>query len=157
MIKYAREQFLRTLEFSISVMEQKKLFNILALSSLFITYSPESNFCNGGMFGEWLQFQFIEFVKMYIPVKIITIRPNDKPWFNSFIRRAMCIRDRHSINLFVNLIDISSMFSLESKKPSQSNRRISELRFIKYACLYNLCIILTLEIVLMNQQGLVHY
>jgi hypothetical protein len=34
-------------EFSISVMEQKKL---LALSSLFITYSPESNFCNGGMF-----------------------------------------------------------------------------------------------------------
>jgi hypothetical protein len=37
-------------------MEQKKLFNILALSSLFITYSPESNFCNGGMFGECLQF-----------------------------------------------------------------------------------------------------
>jgi hypothetical protein len=36
----------------------------------------------------------------------------------------------NSINLFVNLIDISSMFSLESKKPSQSNRRISELRFI---------------------------
>ena len=34
----------------------EKLFNILALSSLFITYSPESNFCNGGMFGEWLQF-----------------------------------------------------------------------------------------------------
>jgi hypothetical protein len=28
----------------------------LALSSLFITYSPESNFCNGGMFGECLQF-----------------------------------------------------------------------------------------------------
>ena len=43
----------------------------------------------------------------------------------------------NSINLFVNLIDISSMFSLESKKPSQSNRRISELRFIKSACLYN--------------------
>jgi hypothetical protein len=37
-------------------MEQKKLFKILSLSSLFITYSPESNFCNGGMFGEWLQF-----------------------------------------------------------------------------------------------------
>jgi hypothetical protein len=38
--------------------------------------------------------KFIEFVKMYIPVKIITIRPNDKPWFNSSIRRAMRIRDR---------------------------------------------------------------
>jgi hypothetical protein len=41
------------------------------------------------------------------------------------------------IKLFVNLIDISSMFSLESKKPSQSNRRTSELRFIKSACWYN--------------------
>ena len=38
--------------------------------------------------------KFIEFVKMYIPVKIITIRSNDKPWFNSSIRRAMHIRDR---------------------------------------------------------------
>jgi hypothetical protein len=38
--------------------------------------------------------KFIEFVKMYIPVKIITIRPNDKPWFNSSIRKAMRIRDR---------------------------------------------------------------
>ena len=37
--------------------------------------------------------KFIEFVKMYIPVKIITIRPNDKPWFNSSIRKAMRIRD----------------------------------------------------------------
>ena len=31
---------------------------------------------------------------MYIPVKIITIRPNDKPWFNSSIKSAMHIRDR---------------------------------------------------------------
>ena len=38
--------------------------------------------------------KFIEFVKMFVPVKIITMRPNDKPWFNSSIRRAMRIRDR---------------------------------------------------------------
>ena len=31
--------------------------------------------------------KFIEFVKMYIPVKTITIRPNDKPWFNLSIRK----------------------------------------------------------------------
>ena len=43
----------------------------------------------------------------------------------------------NSIHSFVNLIDMSSMFSLESKKPSQSNRLISEIRFIKSACLYN--------------------
>ena len=38
--------------------------------------------------------KFFEFVKIYIPVKSIAIRPNDKPWFNSSIRRAMRIRDR---------------------------------------------------------------
>jgi hypothetical protein len=46
--------------------------------------------------------KFIEFVKMYIPVKIITIRPNDKPWFNSSIRSAMRIRDGHTTMLLVD-------------------------------------------------------
>jgi hypothetical protein len=44
--------------------------------------------------------KFIEFVKMYIPVKIITIRPNDKPWFNSAIRRAMRILRTHQSLMF---------------------------------------------------------
>ena len=37
---------------------------------------------------------FIKFAQIYIPVKTITIRPNDKPWFNSSIRNTVRVRDR---------------------------------------------------------------
>jgi hypothetical protein len=38
--------------------------------------------------------KYIELAKKYIPVKTVTIRPNDKPWFNSSIRKSMRLRDR---------------------------------------------------------------
>ncbi len=33
-------------------------------------------------------FKFIELVKQCIPCKEVTIRPNDKPWYDSEIRRT---------------------------------------------------------------------
>ncbi|MCG7882866.1 MAG: hypothetical protein JAY96_14895 [Candidatus Thiodiazotropha endolucinida] len=38
--------------------------------------------------------KFLEFVKMCIPSKIVTVRPNDKPWFDSEIRHFVRIRDK---------------------------------------------------------------
>ena len=69
--------------------------------------------------------KFIEFVKMYIPVKIITIRPNDKPWFNSSIRRAMRIRDR----LHKQVKQNSSPFLLRKYKTQRN--KVNNM--IKYA------------------------
>ncbi|MCG7879943.1 MAG: reverse transcriptase domain-containing protein [Candidatus Thiodiazotropha endolucinida] len=40
---------------------------------------------------------FLNFAKICIPSKIVTIRPGDKPWFDSVIRRNMRIRDRLKI------------------------------------------------------------
>ncbi|KAK3082416.1 hypothetical protein FSP39_020964 [Pinctada imbricata] len=37
---------------------------------------------------------FSSFVKQCIPIKQVTIRQNDKPWFNSDLRREIRIRDR---------------------------------------------------------------
>ena len=37
---------------------------------------------------------FFEFVKICIPSKTSTVRPNDKPWFDSEIRHYSRIRDR---------------------------------------------------------------
>ena len=37
---------------------------------------------------------FLEFVKNCIPSKTVTVRPNDKPWFDSEIRHYSRIRDR---------------------------------------------------------------
>ena len=37
---------------------------------------------------------FLEFVKICIPFKTVTVRPNDKPWFDSEIRHYSRIRDR---------------------------------------------------------------
>ena len=63
---------------------------------------------------------------MYIPIKIITIRPNDKPWFNSSIRRAYSsIRDR----LHKQVKQNSSPFLLRKYK-TQRNKVIN---MIKYA------------------------
>jgi hypothetical protein len=69
--------------------------------------------------------KFIEFVKMYIPVKIITIRPNDKPWFNSSIRRAIRIRDR----LHKQVKQNSSPFLLRKYKTQRN--KVNNM--IKYA------------------------
>ena len=38
--------------------------------------------------------QFMEFVNMSIPHKDVTIRPSDKPWYDSEIRRHSRKRDR---------------------------------------------------------------
>ena len=37
---------------------------------------------------------FLEFVQICIPSKTVTVRPNDKPWFDSEIRHYSRIRDR---------------------------------------------------------------
>ena len=29
-----------------------------------------------------------------IPSKIVTLRPNDKPWFNNYLRRLLCTKNR---------------------------------------------------------------
>ena len=39
-------------------------------------------------------FSFLKLVKICIPSKRITVRPNDKPWFDSEIRHYVRIRDR---------------------------------------------------------------
>ena len=63
---------------------------------------------------------------MYIPVNIMTIRPNDKPWFNSSIRRAMRIRDRLRKQVKQN----SSPFLLRKYKtqPNKVNNMIKYAR-----------------------------
>ena len=38
--------------------------------------------------------KYLEMAKSFIPFKTVTIRPNDKPWFNSAIRKEIRIRDR---------------------------------------------------------------
>ena len=38
--------------------------------------------------------EFIKIAKKHIPTKNVTIRPNDKPWFNSEIRKQIRYRDR---------------------------------------------------------------
>ena len=37
--------------------------------------------------------KYLEFARVCIPTKTITIRDRDKPWFNSGIKREMKIRD----------------------------------------------------------------
>ena len=37
---------------------------------------------------------FMKYVNMCIPSKFVTIRPKDKPWFDSNLRRQFRIRDR---------------------------------------------------------------
>ena len=36
----------------------------------------------------------LEFINTCIPSKTVTIRPNDKPWYDSEIRRCIKYRDR---------------------------------------------------------------
>ena len=38
--------------------------------------------------------KFIELARVCIPSKVVTIRPNDKPWFTSEIRQLFRKRDR---------------------------------------------------------------
>ena len=38
--------------------------------------------------------KYLEFAKKHIPCKTVVIRPNDKPWFNSDIRKQIRTRDR---------------------------------------------------------------
>ena len=42
----------------------------------------------------YLQIFFIEFAKLYIPNKTIVVREDDKPWYDSEIRRNSRKRDR---------------------------------------------------------------
>jgi hypothetical protein len=41
----------------------------------------------------WIS-QFRDIVKKYIPLKLVTIRPTDKPWISGEVRRAIRKRDR---------------------------------------------------------------
>ena len=67
-------------------------------NELVANYDWETNFLNFGdnineMTNHFTQV-YIEMAKESIPNKVINIRPTDKPWFNSEIRRQIRIRDR---------------------------------------------------------------
>ena len=55
-----------------------------------------SSFNEGSVSEAFVNFtvSFLKLVKMCIPSKRITVRPNDKPWFDSKIRHFVRIRDR---------------------------------------------------------------
>jgi len=54
----------------------------------------------------FLRKKYTELAKTCIPIKTVTIRPNDKPWFSSELRREIRRRDRlHKIMRRMNKED----------------------------------------------------
>ena len=72
--------------------------NIPALIESFANADWDNVFCNSPsdfdvLYNNWFQL-FKNIVDLYIPCKQVTIRPKDKPWMNSLIRRNIRKRDR---------------------------------------------------------------
>ena len=68
---------------------------------------------------------FLDFARSCIPSKTVTIRPNDKPWFDSVIRKNMCIRDR------LKKKSIQSRSTNDWNKYKQARNKVNNL--IKHA------------------------
>ena len=67
------------------------------LTSSLLSFNWENLFSNvydiDILYENWLS-RFLTIVKDFIPSRVITVRPNDKPWMNSIIRRSIRRRNR---------------------------------------------------------------
>ena len=80
---------------------------------------------------------FIKIVKEHIPCKIVVIRPKDKPWMNSGVRKAIRKRNR-----LLKIHTIRNSSPSWEKYRSQRNFTTSLIRSSKRQCYSNLNIML---------------
>lgn len=80
------------------------------------------------LYDKWISL-FLSIIDSFIPSRMVTIRPRDKPWMNGVIRRAMNKRNR----LLNNFSKNKSLFNWE-KYRVQRNFVVSLIRKAKLDC-----------------------
>ena len=82
--------------------------------------------------------KYLEIIKKYIPIKTVTIRLNDKPWFNSTIRKVIRIRDRlHKQLKNSNSINLLAEYRTQRNKVNKMIKHAREHSFVNVDKLLN--------------------